>query len=93
MATLALATSTPVCPRRSTSRPSGGPPTPSAIAKAPVTAPAAAKEPVSRWVWTSSAMLSIPSGGSRATTEAANRRPALEEKAIDFMSRCQVLTV
>ena len=45
------------------------------------------ERPVSRWVWTSSAMLSIASG-SRATIEAANRRRALEEEAIDCMSRC-----
>ena len=47
-ATSAPASRTVVCPRRSTSRPSSGPPTPSDTAKAPATTPAVANEPV-RW--------------------------------------------
>ena len=78
----AVASSTPVWPRRSASRPITGPPAPSAAAYAADTSPAAATEPVSRAVWTSRAMLSVASG-SWANVEVARRRRALRLEVID----------
>ena len=76
------ATSTSVCPRRSTSRPSSGPPAPCASANAPETSPAAAYEPVASSVWTSRPMPSMAIG-SRATSDTANSRaaPGVEVRA------------
>ena len=85
-ATSAPATRTVVCPRRSTSRPSSGPPTPSAAPNAPATMPAAPSEPVSRSVWTSSPMLSIAIG-RRAITETAMRRRAPGAEVREAMAR------
>ena len=85
-ATSAPAIRTAVWPRRSTSRPSSGPPTPSDTAKAPATIPAAASEPVRCSVWTSSPMLSIAIG-RRATTETTMSRRAPGAEVSEAMAR------
>jgi hypothetical protein len=80
-ATSALVSRTFVCPRRSTSRPSSGPPTPSEAAKAPATMPAVANEPV-RWrTWTSSAMLSMAIGRRAMIEMEARRRTPGNERS------------
>src|SRR5262249_15213602 len=80
-----------VWPYRSTHRPRSGDETAPQIAYPPLTAPATANEPVSRWAWTSRPMVNI-ARGRRATTElpSSDRAPGAER--IEVRSRVLVIT-